>query len=176
MTKGLTFKLWQIKFGSQSYLWVFDGRGVMGLWVAMAFACRGRHWSWVWWVLLATLSSTSRSHWWQLRFLGLIFWLLGLWSNHVVGLQIDFWISEISRIYFFILFYFIFLLLDWFLDACWLWWQSRLVLGCGGGSQFWLWVWWLPVGYICGGCGWRERERERVVFYYIVHIILLGCM
>ena len=66
--------------------------------------------------------------------------------------------------------------LDWFLDACWLWWQSRLVLGCGGGSQFWLWVWWLPVGYICGGCGWRERERERVVFYYIFHIILLGCM
>ena len=38
----------------------------------------------------------------------------------------------------------------------------------------------------CGGCRLdifvvvvgeeKERERERVVFYYIVHIILLGCM
>ena len=158
VTKGLTFKLWQIKFGSQSYLWVFDGRGVMGLWVAMGCACRGRHWSWVWWVLLATLPSTSLSHWWQLRFLGLIFGLLGLWSNHVVGLQIDFWISEIFRIYYFILFYFFAIGL---IFGCMLivvavevsfglWWRQPVLI-VGVVVAGWIYLWWL----------WVKRKRER---------------
>ena len=125
---------------------------VLGL---MGFACYGRCGSWVWWVLLATLSSTSLSHWWRLRFLGLIFGFLGLWSSHVVVLQIDFWISEISRIYLFILFA-MRLIFGWMLIVVvvevsfGLWWRQPVLI-VGVVVAGWIYLWWL----------WVKRKRER---------------
>ena len=82
-----------------------------------------------------------------------------------MGLQIDFWISEISRIYFFILFYFFAIGL---IFGCMLivvavevsfglWWRQPVLI-VGVVVAGWIYLWWLWVK--------RKRERESSILLY----------
>ena len=96
-----------------------------------------------------------------------------------MGLQIDFWISEISTIYFFILFYFFaiglifgcMLIVVAVKVSFGLWWrQPILIVGVVVAS--WTYLWWLWVKRERE----RERERESSILLYSSYFILLGCM